>query len=28
LRWDFDDPILYTYFCKFNDTSSSLKVMT
>jgi len=27
LRWDFDDPALFTYFCNFNDPTSSLEVM-
>ncbi|CDW77078.1 UNKNOWN [Stylonychia lemnae] len=28
LRWDFDDPALFTYFCNFNDPQCSLQVMS
>ena len=28
LRWDFDDPILYTYYCNINDDTSSVTVMS
>eukprot|EP00347_Sterkiella_histriomuscorum_P008018 403346684 len=28
LRWDFDDPILFSYKCKFADPSSALNVMS
>lgn len=28
LRWDFDDPILYTYYCNINDETSSVAVMS
>lgn len=27
LRWDFDDPILFSYYCDINDPDNSLDVM-